>query len=187
MAFNLSVTAQELNNAVAKANAAAPQSTTYTKTETDTLLSGKVNAENGKGLSTNDFTNSDKANLATALEKANAAAPQSTTYTKVETDTLLAGKISHELPVVQGSILEYADSLPAGFYHARQGYGTGSDKPVANEGYVYLIAVFSSSTAQITAFTAVKEGALAIPNIYTVAKLAGTWGAWYRFEGTAIT
>lgn len=41
MAFNLSVTAQELNNAVAKANAAAPQSTTYTKTETDALLANK--------------------------------------------------------------------------------------------------------------------------------------------------
>lgn len=41
MAFNLSVTAQELNNAVAKANAAAPQSTTYTKAETDTLLAKK--------------------------------------------------------------------------------------------------------------------------------------------------
>ena len=64
MAFNLSVTAQELNNAVAKANAAALQSTTYTKTETDTLLSGKVNAETGKGLSTNDFTTAEKNNLA---------------------------------------------------------------------------------------------------------------------------
>lgn len=35
MAFNLSVTAQELNSAVSKANAAAPQSTTYNKTEVD--------------------------------------------------------------------------------------------------------------------------------------------------------
>jgi hypothetical protein len=38
MAFNLSVTAQELNNAVAKANAAAPQSTTYTKAEVDARI-----------------------------------------------------------------------------------------------------------------------------------------------------
>jgi hypothetical protein len=35
-AFNLSVTAQELNDAISKANAAAPQSTTYTKGEVDT-------------------------------------------------------------------------------------------------------------------------------------------------------
>lgn len=44
MGFNLSVTAQDLNAAVTKANAAAPQSTTYTKAETDTLLNGKQNA-----------------------------------------------------------------------------------------------------------------------------------------------
>jgi hypothetical protein len=42
--FNLSFAASELNAAITKANAAAPQSTTYTKTETDTALNGKVNA-----------------------------------------------------------------------------------------------------------------------------------------------
>jgi hypothetical protein len=42
MSFNLSVTAQELNAAVSKANAAAPQSTTYTKAEIDALLSHLV-------------------------------------------------------------------------------------------------------------------------------------------------
>ena len=35
----------------------------YTKSETDQLLNGKVNAVNGKGLSTNDFTNTDKTKL----------------------------------------------------------------------------------------------------------------------------
>jgi hypothetical protein len=44
MSFNLSCTAQDLNAAVTKANAAAPQSTTYTKTEVDTALAGKANA-----------------------------------------------------------------------------------------------------------------------------------------------
>lgn len=43
MSFNLSYTAQDLNAAVTKANAAAPQSTTYTKGETDALLNGKQN------------------------------------------------------------------------------------------------------------------------------------------------
>lgn len=42
--FNLSVTASDLNAAVAKANAAAPQSTTYTKAEVDTALVAKLNA-----------------------------------------------------------------------------------------------------------------------------------------------
>lgn len=40
MSFNLSVTAQDLNAAVAKANAAAPQSTTYTKEEVDKMVKG---------------------------------------------------------------------------------------------------------------------------------------------------
>lgn len=42
MSFNLSCTAQDLNAAVTKANAAAPQSTTYTKTEVNTALSDKA-------------------------------------------------------------------------------------------------------------------------------------------------
>ena len=36
----------------------------YTKTETDTLLSGKVDKEAGKGLSTNDYTDAEKTKLA---------------------------------------------------------------------------------------------------------------------------
>jgi len=150
-------------------------------------ISTKVDKATGKGLSTNDFTNTDKANLETALTKANAAAPQSTTYTKTEVDTALAEKISHEFAVPTNSIFEYANSLPVGFYTARQGYGTGSDKPVANEGYAYLISIFTSSTAQITAFTAIKEAAIAVPSIYTAVKSNGTWGPWYKFEGTAVT
>lgn len=57
-------------------------------------ISTKVDKETGKGLSTNDFTDTDKANLTTALTKANAAAPQSTTYTKTEVDTALAAKLN---------------------------------------------------------------------------------------------
>lgn len=59
-------------------------------------ISTKVDKETGKGLSTNDFTDTDKANLTTALTKANAAAPQSTTYTKTEVDTALAKKLNTE-------------------------------------------------------------------------------------------
>jgi hypothetical protein len=48
MAFNLSVTAQQLNSAIVKANAAAPQETTYTKAETDSLLDSKADLVDGK-------------------------------------------------------------------------------------------------------------------------------------------
>lgn len=57
-------------------------------------ISTKVDKVTGKGLSTNDFTNTDKANLETALTKANSAAPQSTTYTKTEVDAALAAKLN---------------------------------------------------------------------------------------------
>jgi hypothetical protein len=36
---------------------------TYTKTEVDTMLAEKVDKVNGKGLSTNDFTDSEKAQI----------------------------------------------------------------------------------------------------------------------------
>lgn len=66
MAFNLSYTAQDLNTAVAKANAAAPQSTTYTKAQTDTLLDGKANADAIAAIK--DGTNIDSfADVETAL------------------------------------------------------------------------------------------------------------------------
>lgn len=48
MSFNLSCTAQDLNAAVTKANAAAPQSTTYTKTEVNTALASKADLVDGK-------------------------------------------------------------------------------------------------------------------------------------------
>lgn len=57
-------------------------------------ISTKVDKVTGKGLSTNDFTDTDKANLTTALTKANAAAPQVTTYTKTEVDNALAEKLN---------------------------------------------------------------------------------------------
>ena len=59
----------------------------YTKSQTDGLISAKVDKEDGKGLSTNDFTNEYK-------QKINAAAPQSTTYTKTETDQRITTKVA---------------------------------------------------------------------------------------------
>lgn len=75
-------TAAQVDDGIDKANAAAPKSTVYTKTEVDTalaskadsadvydkdavdeLLEGKVDVESGKGLSTNDYTNAEKAKL----------------------------------------------------------------------------------------------------------------------------
>lgn len=84
----------------------------YTKTEANTLLDEKVDAETGKGLSTNDFTNADKQKLDglknyTAGQNVTIDAngvisadepdlsnyyPKSESYNKTETDALLADK-----------------------------------------------------------------------------------------------
>lgn len=52
-------TTAEMNAAIASALAAY-----YTKTEMDTALAGKVDKVNGKGLSTNDYTDAEKTKLA---------------------------------------------------------------------------------------------------------------------------
>lgn len=59
------------------------------------LINGKVDAVNGKGLSTNDYTNEDKAAVATIANKANSADvyTKSQTYDKAEVDTALGGKL----------------------------------------------------------------------------------------------
>ncbi|MDE6502046.1 MAG: hypothetical protein K2L10_08185 [Ruminococcus sp.] len=59
----------------------------YTKSQTNNLISGKVDKVSGKGLSTNDFTDEYKA-------KIDESAPQSTTYTKSETDQLIISKVA---------------------------------------------------------------------------------------------
>ncbi|MDE6500812.1 MAG: pyocin knob domain-containing protein [Ruminococcus sp.] len=59
----------------------------YTKSQTNNLMSGKVDKVSGKELSTNDFTDEYKA-------KIDESAPQSTTYTKSETDQLIISKVA---------------------------------------------------------------------------------------------
>ncbi|MDE6425629.1 MAG: hypothetical protein K2K89_05790 [Ruminococcus sp.] len=59
----------------------------YTKSQTDGLISGKIDKEDGKGLSTNDFTDEYKS-------KVDSSAQQSTTYTKSETDQRITSKVA---------------------------------------------------------------------------------------------
>ena len=66
----------------------------YTKTQTEVLLSNKVEKEDGKGLSTNDFTNTFKqaydGHLASISNPHNTTANQVGAYSKIEVDNLLA-------------------------------------------------------------------------------------------------
>ena len=146
----------------------------------ETEIDGKVDKETGKGLSTNDFTNADKADLAAALNIANAAAPQSTTYTKAEVDTALAAK------------LNTADVDAA--------LSSTSTNPVQNKAVQAPVArlvdagaknllkitakVYNTDTAVLD-FTAISTTYQMYR--YSKIKSGGTWRTWYKFEGTAVT
>lgn len=62
----------------------------YTKTETDTLLGGKVDKVNGKGLSTNDYTDTEKTKLA-GIEEGAEVNPTSSVKTATDTFATVNG------------------------------------------------------------------------------------------------
>lgn len=107
-------------------------------------------------------------------------ADQSTTYTKTEVDD----KNSLAVPEVTGSILDYANSLSTGVHFCRQGTSTGSGKPEANNRFVYMIMVYTSSTATITAFSGQNQNT---PCMYMCNKTNAVWGTWLKFEGTDVS
>lgn len=96
--WNGAYSGSQIDSLLAKANTAVQP------TAMNTALANKVDKIPGKGLSTNDYTDAEKANVATALSKANAAAPQDTTYTKSESDTLLADKLDVDDIITEAEI-----------------------------------------------------------------------------------
>lgn len=72
----------------------------YTKAETDTLLNDKVDKVSGKGLSTNDYTNEDKAKVDSALQ---------------ESDTVEAEVVELADVAISGSYNDLTDKLTQGF------------------------------------------------------------------------
>lgn len=87
-------------------------------TNLQTALAGKVDAVNGKGLSTNDYTNEDKAAVATIANKANSADvyPKSQTYDKDEVDAAIANKLSNVIVnnIPAGSVVIIDDTTTGG-------------------------------------------------------------------------
>lgn len=67
-------------------NKYAPKSTTYTKTEVDTSLSSKANSADVYTKTESDNKYATKTEVTAIKTTANAAAPQATTYTKTECD-----------------------------------------------------------------------------------------------------
>ena len=85
---------------------------------------------------------------------------------------------------VESSLFSYADTLTEGMHFARQNAGTGTDKPVSGNRYMYQIYVYNSYFATITAYEGQRTNA---PVMYIANKENGTWGSWYKFEGTVVT
>ncbi len=134
------------------ANAAAPQATTYTKTEVDNLVNGVSGSLTGY-VTDGEFTEFQTSNTAAiadakkagtdaataaqaaataaaaAQQTADAAAPQATTYTKTEVDNLVNG-VSGSLAgyVTDGEFTEFQTSNTAAIADAKK---AGTDAATA--------------------------------------------------------
>jgi hypothetical protein len=108
----------------------------YTKTQTEVLLSNKVDKVTGKGLSTNDFTNTFKqaydGHLASTSNPHNVTALQVGAYSKSENDNLLIKKanldINNKIPLseIPDSILGQLKYM--GVWDFSSGFPTGAQK-----------------------------------------------------------
>ena len=108
----------------------------YTKTQTEVLLSNKVEKEDGKGLSTNDFTNTFKqaydGHLTSTSNPHNVTALQVGAYSKSENDNLLIKKanldINNKIPLseIPDSILGQLKYM--GVWDFSSGFPTGAEK-----------------------------------------------------------
>ncbi len=108
----------------------------YDKTQTETLLSNKVEKEAGKGLSTNDFTNTFKqaydGHLTSTSNPHNVTALQVGAYSKSENDNLLIKKanldLNNKIPLseIPDSILGQLKYM--GVWDFSSGFPTGAQK-----------------------------------------------------------
>ena len=85
----------------------------YTKNETDDLLDAKVDKVDGKGLSTNDYTNADKSIVDGVSDALELKADKTTTYTKSETDALLDDKVDDTDIVISFNTTLSDDKIPS--------------------------------------------------------------------------
>lgn len=181
--------------------------------------------ENFQAIDT--FAGQATADIQQAQETANAAAPQSTTYTKTEVDTALAAKLNtsdvdaslsstSENPVqnkvVQASITQlgeeveeienimqipsfdtnvfsslsaYSDTMSAGTYtFFVPSNNTLTDVPMNDSNAIVTARVYNTNVAVLD-FTAISTTYQMYR--YSRIKSSGTWHDWYRFEGTAVT
>lgn len=165
--YNLSVTAADLNAAIEKANNAAPQSTTYTKTEVDTAVAGKQDT-------------------LTAAQQA--AADSGITTAKVEQYDSTTG---YGTAIPSGADLN--DYTANGQFYVQNTtiWGSLSNMPAsgASNGRLIVMGLNASQDIRCTQLMIPNFSNSNTPGMVFIRQLYGEdlWTAWYKFEGTEMT
>ena len=148
----------------------------YTKSQTDSLISGKVDKVSGKGLSTNDFTNESKSKL-DDLENYN------DTEIKAKIDAItnqifgLGNRIS-----ANSDLNSYTT---AGVYYALNASdsATVSNNPSKTAGFRLEVSKVSTESG----FKQTLYPNTTVPTLYIRYYSSAGFSSWYKFLGTEVT
>lgn len=147
-----------------------------------------VQPETGKGLSTNDYTDTDKTAVGTIGDKVDKVSGKGLSTndftnaykTKVDNIHGLESNITSST-----TIKDYVDALSKGHYTSFIMYNSvPSDSPVSAANAFVEIFVYSATTSMVR-LTPV--GTTADNKFFVLTKSGGTWRSWHKFEGTAVT
>ena len=146
----------------------------YNKSQIDDLLTNKIDKATGMGLSSNDYTTTEKNKLSSLSNYDDTA---------IKSQISAINGIPTINPVTYSSLCSYADNLNIGEFQAMILKGSGiSDIPV-DDNIVVKIYVYSKNTAFMLLYP---TGTLYCDKFYSVSKISGKWGKWYAFAGTAV-
>lgn len=146
----------------------------YNKSQVDDLLTNKIDKATGMGLSSNDYTTTEKNKLSSLSNYDDTA---------LKSQISAINGIPTINPVTYSSLCSYADDLNIGESQAIILKGSSiSDIPV-DDNIVVKIYVYSKNTAFMLLYP---TGALYCDKFYSVSKISGKWGKWYAFAGTAV-
>lgn len=154
----------------------ADKSTTYTKTEVNTALDGKVNKVLGKGLSTNDFTNDDKSKL-DGLESYD--------------DT----QIKAEIDAISNQIFGLGEKIPANadlnnYTNTGIYYSASASNSKTLENTPYTTGGFRFEVSRISSINGFMQRIY--PNSSTLGCffirvfVDGAFGLWFKYSGEAL-
>ena len=143
----------------------------YNKSQIDNLLANKIDKVSGLGLSSNDYTTTEKNKLSSLSNY---------------DDTALKSQISaiNGIPTINSatssSLYSYADGLNAGEFQVMILKGSGvTDIPV-DDNIIAKIYIYSKNTAFMLLYP---TGTQYCDKFYSVSKISGKWGKWYIFTG----